>query len=71
MAPAIAGAAASANGARIVHEVVVVEMREERPRDVDRTASALHQPLMRPRTMIEDQRLTADFDEIPGALTLE
>ena len=57
--------------ARIVHEVVVVEMGEERPRHVDRTASALHQPLMGPRTMIEDQRLAADFDEVAGALTLE
>ena len=57
--------------ARIVHEVVVVEMREERPRDVDGTASALHQPVMGPRTMIENQRLAADFDEVAGALTLE
>ena len=57
--------------ARIIHEMVVVEMREERVRDVDRTASALHQPLMGPRTMIEDERLAADFDEVAGALTLE
>ena len=48
--------------------MVVVEVREERVGHVDRAMAALDQPVMRARTVIPDDEIAADFDEISGAL---
>ena len=69
--PAGAHVPALEHQARIVHEVVVVEMREERARDVHGAASALDQPLVGAGTVIEDQRVARHLDEVARALTLE
>ena len=51
--------------------MVVVEMREERVCDIDRPMTALQQPVMRAGSVVPDDEIAADFDEIAGALTLQ
>jgi hypothetical protein len=55
----------------VVHAMVVMKMREERVCDVHRTMSALEQPVMRARSVVPDDHIVTDFDEITGALTLQ
>ena len=55
----------------VVHAVVVVEMREERVCDVDRTMAALQQPVMRTGSVVPDDHIVADLDEIARALTVQ
>ena len=57
--------------APVVHAMVVVEMREERVRDVDRTMAALQQPVMRAGSVVPDDHVVADLDQIAGALTVQ
>ena len=57
--------------APVVHAVVVVEMREERVRDVNRTMAALQQPVMRAGPVVPDDHIVADLDEVAGALTIQ
>ena len=52
----------------VVHAVVVVEVREERVRDVDGAMAALDQPMMRAGTVIPDDQIGADLDQVAGAL---
>jgi hypothetical protein len=57
--------------AAVVHAMVVVEVREERVGDVDRPMAALQQAVMRTRSVVPDDQVVADFDEIAGALSCE
>ncbi len=57
--------------APVINAMVVVEMREERVCDVDRTMAALQQPVMRPGSVVPDDHIVADLDEITGALTVQ
>ena len=56
--------------ARVVHAMVVVQVGEQRVRDVGRREAALDQPLMRAGPVVQHDRLVADLDEIAGALPL-
>jgi hypothetical protein len=57
--------------APVVHAVVVVEMREERMRDVDRATAGLQQPVMRTGSVVPHNHVAADLDEIARTLTVE
>jgi hypothetical protein len=54
--------------AAIVHAVVVVQMGEQRVRDLGRREAALDQPLMRAGPVIQHDRLVADLHQIARAL---
>jgi hypothetical protein len=41
-----------------------MQVAEERMRHVDGPAPALEQPVMRARTMIQDEQIASDLDEI-------
>ena len=56
---------------RVVHEVVVVQVREERRAHVHGAAAALDQPVMGAGTVVENERFAANLDEVAGALALE
>ncbi len=57
--------------ARVVEAMVVVEMREKGVRHLHGPASALEEPMMGARTVIEDDHVVGDIDEITGALSSE
>src|SRR2546427_1079944 len=59
------------NQAPVIHAMVVVEMREERVRDIDRTMAALKQSVMRTGSVGPDDHIVADLDEIAGTLTIQ
>ena len=52
----------------VVHAVVVVEVREEGVRDIDRAMAALDQAMMRAGAVIPDDEIAADLDEVARAL---
>jgi hypothetical protein len=57
--------------ATVVHAMVVVQVREERVSHIDGAVPGLEQPMMRARSVVHDDEIVADFDEISGALSLE
>jgi hypothetical protein len=57
--------------APVVHAMVVVKMAEERVGHIHRAPPAFEQPVMRARSMIHDDDVAADFEEIARALSLE
>ena len=56
--------------AAVVHAVVVMKMREECVGDVDSAMPALDQAVMRARSVIPDDEVRADFEEVARALPL-
>ena len=65
---AIAMVPAGQHHPRVVHDVVVVIVREEQVRDVGCFVPGFEQPVVRTRTMIDDDHVAARIEEIAGAL---
>ena len=55
----------------IVHAVVVVQMTDEYVRDVHGPAPTFYQAVMCARSMVHDDDITSDLDEIAGALPFQ
>jgi hypothetical protein len=55
----------------VVHAMVVVEVREERVAHIYGTAARFQKPLVRTGSVIHDDDVAADFEQVPRSLTHE
>ena len=68
---AIAMVPAGQHHPRIVHHMVVVIVREEQMRDVGCLVAGFKKPMVRARSVIDDDHIAARIEEIAGALAAQ